>query len=143
MNDTTQPPLLDPDRLTVNQLRGLNCAYCKERLFRARSLGTRRIGTGVHADDVELYACTPACGETSARRPQAWCHFCHDPIDAVAAVPIAYRPALSGPGQLIYADVKCRVAYRVLPLAEHPSDTDGGIRFRERTAHAPTVHGGR
>ena len=139
MTDAIEPPPINPDRLTINQLRGLNCAYCQERLFRARSLGTRRIGDGVHAEDVELYACAPDCAAGTLRRPHAWCHFCHDPIDGSVAVPVGYRSAPSGPGRLIYADAKCRIAYRVIPLADHPSDTDGRMRFRQRTSHAPTA----
>lgn len=138
-HDSTAPtaPPINPERLTVDQLRGLNCAYCKDRLYRARSIGTVSVGPAVIAEDVELYVCAPVCRPEVERSPQAWCYFCHDPIAGEAPVSVGYRPAPSGPGRLLYADGKCRVAYRVIPLSDHPACTDGAIRYRDRQPFAP------
>lgn len=137
MADTVEPQVIDPERLTTDQLRGLNCAYCKGRLYRARSIGTVRMGPLVLAEAVELYACAPACQHVIERSPFAWCYFCHDPIQDEIAVPVGYRPALKGMGTLLYADDKCRVAYRVVPLVDHTSTTDGSVQFRDREPFAP------
>lgn len=128
---------INAERLTTDQLRGLNCALCKRRLYRARSIGTVRMGAMAIAEDVELYACAPACREDVERSPFAWCYFCHDPIQDEIAVSVGYRPAAAGMGTLLYADGKCRVAYRVIPLSEHTSNSDGALRFRERQPFAP------
>ncbi|MCZ4118185.1 hypothetical protein [Streptomyces sp. H39-S7] len=132
-----QPPAIDPERLAINQLQGLNCALCRARLRRARLLGSFPMGTGVHADHVELYACEPSCEASVVAEPHAWCHYCHDAILTPAAVPIGLRPGASGPGRLLYADGKCRVAYRVIPLDQHPDGTDGRPRYRDRQPFAP------
>lgn len=136
---TAEPtaPAIDPKRLTVDQMRGLDCAMCKARLYRARLIDVVRIGEGVHADDVHLYACAPACRPRVLLVPHAWCRFCHDPIEENDATVIGFVEVASGPGRPLYADGKCVVAYRVMPLTEHPQGTDGSVRYRDRQPFAP------
>ena len=131
-------PVIDPARLKVDQLRGLNCAYCDARLYRANFADVVRVGEGVHAQDVQLYACAPACRPRPILLvPHAWCRFCHNPISEADAVVIGCIEVSSGPGRPIYADGKCVVAYRVIPLAEHPEGSNGSIRYRDRSAIVP------
>jgi hypothetical protein len=55
---TAQPNL---GQLTMDQIRGFNCALCGARLTKDRSLGTF-IGEGVLlSDPTELWACSPQC----------------------------------------------------------------------------------
>ncbi|MFF3264917.1 hypothetical protein ACFYWO_37870 [Streptomyces sp. NPDC002932] len=56
---TTLPLVLE--RLTLDQIRGWNCALCNARLHADRSLGVFSTGHGVLADPTELWACAPAC----------------------------------------------------------------------------------
>lgn len=130
-------PGIDPDRLTTDQLRGLNCAYCKARLYRARSIGTVRVGPVVIAEDVELYVCAPACDPAASIQPHGWCAMCHDPVNKDTAISIGFIAANSGPGRLTYADEKCVVAYRLYRLDEHPEGSDGRPRYRDRQPFAP------
>ncbi|MDJ0346737.1 hypothetical protein [Streptomyces sp. PH10-H1] len=125
-------PVLDPKRLTVDQLRGLDCGYCRGRLYRARLIDVVRVGEGAHESDVQLYACEPVCRPRVLLVPHAWCRYCHDPIEKAGATVIGFTEVASGPGRPIYADAKCVVAYRVMPLTEHPQGTDGQPRYRER-----------
>ncbi|NEA55843.1 hypothetical protein G3I60_17250 [Streptomyces sp. SID13666] len=130
-------PAMDPERLTTDQLRGLNCAYCKTRLYRARSIGTVRVGPVVIAEDVRLYACAPACNPAIALEPHGWCFICHDPVDKETAITVGFVESLPAPGRPTYADDKCFVAYRLYRLDEHPAGTDGRPRYRDREPFAP------
>lgn len=51
--------LPDPKYLSGDQLRGWACALCGARLFRDRPLGL--VSDPFCGDDVELWACAPAC----------------------------------------------------------------------------------
>lgn len=68
---------------------------------------------------------------------RGWCTFCRLQLEADTHVTVGYKEAASGPGWPVYACGSCVVAYRVIPLAEHPSDTDGRLRFRDRQPFAP------
>ncbi|HWU07557.1 MAG TPA: hypothetical protein VN520_14440 [Streptomyces sp.] len=51
---------LDLSRLTLDQIRGWNCALCGARLHADRSLGTHRT-SGLLCEATELWACAPTC----------------------------------------------------------------------------------
>lgn len=82
--------------------------------------------------------CTGHGAPSPARRPLlAWCRFCQAQLDETTAVAIGFKESVSGPGWPWYADDKCKVAYGVIPLSEHPADSDGRIRFRGRGPFVP------
>lgn len=66
-----------------------------------------------------------------------WCVFCKLQLEEDTHVTVGYKEAASGPGWPVYACGSCVVAFRVIPLADHPEGTDGTLRFRERPAIAP------
>lgn len=70
----------------------------------------------------------------------AWCTFCKLELDEDTQVCVGFKEGASGPGRPSYACGSCLVAYRVIPLAEHPADTDGCLRFRDRGLFAPRSH---
>lgn len=139
MSTSTPPPKhvppstahapIDPNRLTVDQMRGLACALCGARLYQSRLIDIVRIGEGVHADDVQLYACNPPCAPLQARlTPPAWCPWCRNEIADDDRVMVGVTETRSGPAYPVYACINCRVAYRIMPFADHPPDTDGRPR---------------
>lgn len=67
----------------------------------------------------------------------AWCTFCKAQLDEDTHVTIGFKESPSGPGWPWYACCPCVTAYRVIPFAEHPSDTDGSLRYRARQPFAP------
>lgn len=67
----------------------------------------------------------------------AWCVFCKVELDENTRVVVGHKEAASGPGWPVYACSSCVVAYRVIPLAEHPKGSDGSLRYRDRKPFAP------
>ncbi|WLQ53702.1 hypothetical protein P8A21_39835 (plasmid) [Streptomyces poriferorum] len=52
---------LNLDCLTLDQIRGWNCALCNARLHADRPLGTFSTGHGILTEPTELWACAPTC----------------------------------------------------------------------------------
>ncbi|MER6610794.1 hypothetical protein ABT282_34090 [Streptomyces sp. NPDC000927] len=52
---------LDVDRLSLDQMRGWNCALCGKRLMSDRPLGTFTGRSVLTSEPTELWACAPKC----------------------------------------------------------------------------------
>ncbi|MFZ1176907.1 MAG: hypothetical protein WAO15_11695 [Mycobacterium sp.] len=59
----------------------------------------------------------------------AWCKTSRPPLTVVGWIEQATRP-----GPFVYACDPCSVAYRLIPSAEHPADSDGQPRRRPPVA---------
>ncbi|WP_369217536.1 hypothetical protein [Streptomyces flavofungini] len=44
-------------------------------------------------------------------------------------MPVAVEHAGTGPGRVVFLCATCRYVMRVVPLAEHPEDSDGFVIF--------------
>ena len=58
-----------------------------------------------------------------------WCKLRH-----LNPVPVSIIETGSGAGGTLYACRLCLDEYGIVPLAEHPKDTDGSIRHRETSS---------
>lgn len=61
----------------------------------------------------------------------AECWWCQE--TTAAPVPAGFVPGDSGPGWTIHVCPPCQASRRIIPLADHPADTDGRPRVRPRT----------
>ncbi|AEW96096.1 MULTISPECIES: hypothetical protein [Streptomycetaceae] len=59
------------------------------------------------------------------------CGWCREPRNDLVAV--GFHPATSAGGVSVYACAGCVAARQLLPLAEHPVETDGTPRIRPST----------
>ncbi|WNI34376.1 hypothetical protein [Streptomyces sp. ITFR-6] len=57
------------ESLTLDQIRGWNCALCNARLRADRPLGTFSTGLGILTEPTELWACAPACRAVPTTAP--------------------------------------------------------------------------
>ncbi|WP_285574054.1 hypothetical protein [Streptomyces sp. RTGN2] len=62
-------PQLNLAHLTLDQIRGWNCALCNARLHADRPLGTFSTGHGILIDPTELWACAPTCKAAAGSAP--------------------------------------------------------------------------
>lgn len=62
----------------------------------------------------------------------AWCRWCNSEVSEDERTLAGVDEVSSGPGRPLYACGPCMVAYRIVPLADHPADTDGRPQYKER-----------
>jgi hypothetical protein len=64
-----------------------------------------------------------------------WCHWCKK--GTVDAVTVGVIEAGSGAGRWVYACGACKAGHRIVPLADHPKNTDGRPRYETGPLDAP------